>query len=374
MKFVGDFTAILNVLRNNDFRKELGSATGGDLRKAETLASLAEEFGASVSEKPYLRSALNEKKMSELNESEVFHRVSEVLTGAMFEIIIRLSEHYVSTRKRSVLQALWDTIQRMQRMAIQPLDLLPPADATFKDYALAVLRAEQLANPTDPHGYRDIMIDVFRDREILSKDDLKELHEPQYLYQRLDIDVFHDIDMLSSSPAAAYRFLDDNRNALGIPRYRDVIVSDLCRNRKLGRAARRLPPQIILQYLWTEDVKLEGAEFGPFDGDVWQMPCGGTLVFDDEGNLLSWMKKPGQDTDDGVERRNSWLRLIARGIRSGRIRAGMTSEAGVLARRVPPITAHRIGGVVRFERSADLGLAHDDTDSKVGERRWEMSS
>jgi hypothetical protein len=219
-----------------------------------------------------------------------------------------------------------------------------------------------------------MMIDIFRDREILSEEDLKELHQPQYLYERLKLDVFHDIDTLSSSPAAAYRFLDDNRDALGIPRNRDVLVTDLCRNRKLGRAARRLPPQIILQYMWTEDVRLEGPEFGPFDGDVWQLPCGGTLVFDDEGNLLSWMKKLGQDAKEGKERRKNWLELIACGIRSGRIRSAMSTEAGVLARRVPPITAHRAGGVVRFERSADLGLAHDETESKVGERRWEMSS
>ncbi len=55
----------------------------------------------------------------------------------------------------------------MQNMAIQPLDLLPPVDVTFRDYALAVLRAEEIANPTDPDDYRGMMLDVFIKRGIL---------------------------------------------------------------------------------------------------------------------------------------------------------------------------------------------------------------
>jgi len=45
-------------------------------------------------------------------------------------------------------------------------DLLPPCSATFRDYALAVLRAEQVANPTDPLGYRRMMLDIFVDADL----------------------------------------------------------------------------------------------------------------------------------------------------------------------------------------------------------------
>lgn len=82
------------------------------------------------------------------------HLLSEVLTGAMFDIVIALSRHYINERKRKVLPAFWDTIQRMQQTAIQPMDLLPPVDVTFKDYAPAVLRMEEIANPSDPDDYR----------------------------------------------------------------------------------------------------------------------------------------------------------------------------------------------------------------------------
>ena len=96
-------------------------------------------------------------------------------------------------------------------MAVQPLDLLPPADVTFEDYALAMLRAEQIANPTDPDGYRNMMIDVFVGRGILSDAQATELKKPVTVFDRLDVAVFHDPQSILASRANAYRFLDDNR-------------------------------------------------------------------------------------------------------------------------------------------------------------------
>jgi hypothetical protein len=103
----------------------------------------------------------------------------------MFDVLMRIAKIYQSdpaespsqasalppastgkTKKATPAQAFWRAVARMQRMAIQPLDLLPPVDVTFRDYAIAVCRAEQLANPTDPRGYRDMLIDVFRKRGI----------------------------------------------------------------------------------------------------------------------------------------------------------------------------------------------------------------
>ena len=56
-------------------------------------------------------------------------------------------------------------------LAFQPLDLLPPCAVTFRDYALAVLRSEQVANPTDPSGYRALMLDCFIGRGVLTEAD-----------------------------------------------------------------------------------------------------------------------------------------------------------------------------------------------------------
>ena len=40
---------------------------------------------------------------------------------------------------------------------------------------------------------------------------------PHHIFERLDLDVFHDVDVVASSRADAYRFLDDNRRKLLIP-------------------------------------------------------------------------------------------------------------------------------------------------------------
>jgi hypothetical protein len=331
-EFVGDLTAILIAFRNNKLRRFVAGTSRGDLKEDTALNRLAEQFGNAVYGRPYLRTARNCETMSKLKDGDGPHSRSLVLTGAMFDIIIALSRHYIDVRKKTNQQAFWHTIQRMNQMAIQPLDLLPPVDVTFRDYALAVLRMEQIANPSDPDNYRGMMMKVFLDREILDDKDVAELKEPQQVFERLVLDVFHDVEQFSGSRAAAYRFLDDNRDRLFIPRNVDVIVSDLYVARKLTREARRLPKQVILQYIWRENVRLEGAQFGKFNGSFTGWLCGGTLAFDQNGNVMAWARKPGtsfsgrgQRKDDDVEdrkrgekRREAFLKNVADKVKAGR--------------------------------------------------------
>lgn len=394
-EFIGDLTAILMSLQNGAFRKWLARKTGGDMSKAEQLSSIAEQFGRAAEGKPYLRSARNEESMSKVASSQSEHRVSQVLTGAMFDILMALSKHYAKARERTALQAFWDVAQRMQRMAIQPLDLLPPAEVTFRDYALAVVRAEELANPLDPHGYRKMLIKAFRGRGILSKRDEDELAEPRYLYWRPKLLVFHDIDQLSGSRAAAYRFLDDNRDELLIPAMQDIVVADLYDASKLTREGNRLPRQIVLEYIWREHVPLKGRQFGQFNGQSATLLCGGTLVFDETGTLLSWMRKPGTvgrtlrhgkhlgtkldkawaaEVQEGQQRRDDLLRSAAAELAAGRVGVVAGSEKGLLGTRLPPVTAESDRDVVTFRLSPHLSLSGDDDDDDEGERRWEISS
>jgi hypothetical protein len=115
-EFVGDLTAILIAFRNNDFRNYLAKNSHGDLSTDTALSRLAEQFGNAVHDRPYLRTARNDKKMSKLKDEQRPHLLSQVLTGAMFDVIIRLSRYYMDVRKRTISQAFWDTIQRMQQM------------------------------------------------------------------------------------------------------------------------------------------------------------------------------------------------------------------------------------------------------------------
>jgi len=383
-EFIGDLTAILLILQNKPFRHRLAETTGGDMAEAEHLANIAEQFGHATSGNPYLRTARNKQKMSYLSGSVGPHAMSEVLTGAMFDILLAFSKHFIENRGRTARQAFWDSIQRMRRSAIQPLDLLPPVDVTFKDYALAVLRLEELANPTDPYGYFDLMLEAFVNREILSVADAAELQEPRYLYDRLNLDIYHDIDNISRSRAAAYHFLDDNRDKLFIPANQDVIVADLYDSNKMTRQARRLPRQIILEYIWRESVLLDDEEFGQYNGEWTTLLCGGTLVFDERGNVLSWFRKPGtqggnskiwkNEIAEGVLRREKLLAELAKRIKANQVGAELGSSKGLLGTHVPPVIVHRENEVLRFKLSPHLHLSGEDHEFYKGGPKWEISS
>ncbi|PSH68814.1 serine protease [Phyllobacterium brassicacearum] len=384
-EFMGDLTAILITFRNNAFRQQLIAETKGDLESESTLSKLAEQFGKHVVNKPYLRSARNDLKYADVANDQRPHFMSQVLTGAMFDIVLRLSKYYVAERNRTVPQAFWDTIQRMQNMAVQPLDLLPPVDVTFRDYALAVLRAEEIANPTDPDGYRVMMLDVFERRGILEPSETAALKISHHVFDRLDLDVFYDVDRIASSRAEAYRFLDDNRKALFIPYGADIVVAELCTAQKLTRQARRQPRQILLQYIWREDIILKGDEFGRFNGQIASFLCGGTLALDENGNVLAWARKPGtlplarpgkaadEEAQEGKKRRDAFLAALAQRIKAGRIGTAIGGERGLLAKSVAPLTSRTVNGAVRFELSPHIGI-HDDEHDVLGGRSWQISS
>jgi hypothetical protein len=383
-EFMGDLTAVLIALRNTAFRQRLVATTNGRLDGENPLSSIAEEFGRQVSDKPYLRSAANRLTMRDVANDQRPHYLSQVLTGAMFDVLVRLTEYYVTRRGRTVAQAFWDTIQRMQGIAIQPLDLLPPIDVTFRDYALAVLRSDEIASPIDPDGYRAMMLDVFIKRGILDEADREESLRPRHVFERLALDVFHDIDVIAGSRADAYRFLDDNRDKLFIPWNADVVVADLYAAQKFTRQARRLPRQVIVKYVWREDVVLDGVRFGQFDGQSTTMLCGGTLALDQNGDLLAWARKPGSqangDSDAGrdeqyrgAQRRAAFLDAIARRVRAGRISNPLGTERGLLSKSLAPLTSRVVDGTVRFELSPHFGI-HDDEDDPLGGRSWQTSS
>jgi hypothetical protein len=383
-EFMGDLTAILMTFRNNEFRKKIALRTGGDLSADKAIGSIAEEFGERVSDRPYLRTARSTLTMKDVAGDQRPHHMSQVLTGALFDIVLALSKYYVKERQRSPAQAFWDTIQRMQIMAIQPLDLLPPVDVTFRDYALAVLRAEEVANPTDPSGYRQMMLRAFAERGILGTDEVKELRAPHHVFERLDLDVFHDVDVIAGSPAEAYRFLNDNRRKLFIPWNADIAVVGLFAARKLTREARRLPKQILLQYLWREDVPLEGSRFDRYSGQAASLPCGGTLALDQNGNMLAWSRKPGilfgdgtesakREAEEGARRREAFVAALERRIKAGRIGDIVGGDKGLLPGRMAPLTTRTVDGALRFELSPHFGI-HDDADDVLGGRQWQISS
>jgi hypothetical protein len=65
-EFMGDLSALLLTLKNKELRQQLAKVSGGQFDQATMLSSLAEEFGQAVEGRPYLRTANNPRKMSEM--------------------------------------------------------------------------------------------------------------------------------------------------------------------------------------------------------------------------------------------------------------------------------------------------------------------
>ena len=307
-EFVGDLTAILVTFRNNGARAFLKKLVGTKVERADFLYCIAEEFGKLVEHRPFLRTARNSMTFGEAQQKRDAHLCSQVLTGAMFDILIRIAHHYLSAerlaeRKATRGNALWWAADRIGRMALQPLDLLPPVDVRFLDYARAVLRNDELSDPEDRHGYRKIVREVFHERGLCPcGGEARDCRLSPPKPPRLTIS--YDLAEASRSRTAAYHLVHDNRKLLGIPPERDFVIADLYDCNKTRPGAERLPRQIVIEYTWREEVKLEGK--------TEHLLCGGTLVFDDRNNLLWWTAKPGRGTPEGEERLVELLDHIAR--------------------------------------------------------------
>jgi hypothetical protein len=207
------------------------------------------------------------------------------------------------------------------------------------------------------------------------------------LYDRLYLKVFHDIDSISRSRATAYRFLDDNRAELFIPINQDIIVSDLYDSNKYGSQAKRLPRQIILEYIWKEEVVLEGPDFGKYENETTSLLCGGTLVFDEIGTVITWSRKPGvlvgtnedastlekKEYKQGSSRKEKFLSVLKQKIERGQIGSIIGGDKGLLGALAPALIVNKEELKLNFRLSPHLSLAEDENKHKRM-KRWEVSS
>ena len=421
-EFFGDLMAILLALLNQDIRHFVAQTTAGQLNEANVLADLAPQFGEETANRPYLRTAFNKLTMQdkEIQNSLSPHNISQVMTGAMWDILASIADKHLeqnlpspsnqieglagdeagspeaaSEKPNTPAQALWWAADRFRRVALQPLDLCPPCDIQFIDYAKAVIRNDILTNPVDERGYRPAMLEVFHKRGLCPcsyqpGQDLPEdcLFNEVMQQKRLDF-VYHDIERVSRSRTAAYYFLADNRELLHIPAHQDVRVLDLYDTIKRGAAAERLPREVVLEYGWQEVVLLKNdqakhLDFGKWNDKTYNLDCGGTLVFDERGNLLSWFRKPGTehitseeeqkilqkqkptklelsklaDLETGRQRKKALEEYLAAIIRQGLV--GPVPEENRFSDE-KPITAFEEGGVVSFEMTPHLRKSDFDS-------------
>ena len=294
-EFVADLTAIMSAFRNNYVRKIFVNCLEKNLPEKDFLANIGEEFGKAALNADFIRTAHNDVTMDQVRDwekgcpADVVHKSSQVLTGLIYDLLLELYQGYKNRPqpKHTPDQAAWHATMRLTQMALQPLDFLPPVDVSFGDYVEAFLVRDELIDPEDQHGYRPLFRKLCQKRHIQPPEEGQRPRRPSRLTNPY-------VDGLLASRTSAYTYIHTNREALGIPARRDVVV-DVYAAQKVDRAFVHLPREIIVQYLWKEDVVLNGKEFGAHKNKVVPLLCGGTLVFDENSNFLYRVHKPGTE-------------------------------------------------------------------------------
>ncbi len=342
-EFFADITAMLGCLRNNVVRRQTAQDTQGDLEVDNVIKNLAEEFGEKVYHTKGLRDLAASKKMSDIRSISTPHDCSLILTGAIFDLLSRIVKNY----QKSPIDRLWQGTRRILHMALRPVDFLPPVDVQFIDYAQAVMRCFD-ADPANKESssyefYKQSIIEVFKQRDL----DLANIPPtPDLRFTLLE-------DRRSLSPTLLYHFIHQHRAELHIPPKQDFQVTDVYQEIKYDRNQDPDLCHTVVQYVWSEKVSLNEERCGPLKGNTTGLLCGGTLVFDAEGKLVSWMNKPGceipGDKEQGEARKLALIDHIATQVEAGRVGLGEDDEVQITGPWTPSVVAATRDGMLHLE-------------------------
>ena len=266
---VADLTALLCAFRSKELSEQVLRDTGGSIARSSAFSGIAEQFaGALMRNRHYLRNLLNRKslKPNARREDRVDtaepHAVSEVLSGALYSVMVKLHEslkdEYAASssarsslvepeesaytqarqavgdargetqtpgyrgldeasrgaaRQRVAMKALFVGAERFKRTLFRGLDYLPPGDVSLADFGRAVLAADEASHP-DSAEQRQWIRDEFVRRGIVAA--AREL-EVRTNFSHPNVAAL-DLGSLVESDWAAYRFANDNRALLRIPK------------------------------------------------------------------------------------------------------------------------------------------------------------
>lgn len=247
---MADLTTLLMAFRSRKLASRVLEQTRGSIERSTAFTTVAKQFGSALRENRHaLRNLRNDRKMSDpdLDKTEP-HALSEVLSGALYEVVYRVHEELkgvpdeqeVADSKLAVAsefrqwqqsddpaaekarlgdrsqtspgRALWIASERFKRMLLRGLDYLPPGEIGFADLARAILASDEASHP-DSEEQRKWLVGEFRRRRIVR-------------YKRdLDVDTNYrhpalkniDLQQLIDSDWHAYRFAEKWRSLLGIP-------------------------------------------------------------------------------------------------------------------------------------------------------------
>lgn len=173
----GDLTAILTMLAQMDQCEAIIAESKGDLHRKSFFPAVAEQFGAALlGWSMGLRNADNDLKLSEV--SNQVHAISQVFTGAVYDILADIFEDYHKPEQYDQAETLFRVGKHMTSLVILSLLQGPERNATFKDIAEKMIEIEPVER------WKPIIRNQFTKREVLGGPAELAADQPQ----RLDFD------------------------------------------------------------------------------------------------------------------------------------------------------------------------------------------
>jgi hypothetical protein len=228
---VADFTAVLSSVRNRDlprYRARESHKAVDELVTSSRFSRIAKEFELARSGRHALRDACNRKTLdpnvhdpAQRVDPADPHALSEVLTGALFEVLRRTVRRVTTADARPRRELLRQaagmfgvrvyTVLRMAGLIYKGLDWLPPGEVSFSDYARAMLAADEYYWPRLAQQRRWLLQEC-RTRHIFDRNESAEGRRPRRVLLSDG-----EFSALQSSGAARRRFVQAHRRLLHVP-------------------------------------------------------------------------------------------------------------------------------------------------------------
>src|SRR2546427_2158052 len=283
---IADLTALVMSFRSGTLRKGVLDQTGGSIEASNAFSSIAAEFGADLDPKGhagYLRNLLNEKTLDQVDNLEP-HELSEVLTGGLYMVMMWLhntwKQRFANESGKSDFsvsgKALAVAAEQFKRMTFRALDYLPPGEVSFADYARAIIAADQASHPDDEDVCQQIRTEFVKRGIVQSTTELEVGRDFSALDQKVRDE---DLDTLAHADYAAYRFVEANRQALGVPAGIPFDVRPRLVATKVYRhhEGEKEVTELILKVAWSSEI-LSGLE-QPLPTNL-EVTVGSTLAID----------------------------------------------------------------------------------------------
>jgi len=205
--------------------------------------------------------------------------------------------------------------EHLLRMVIRAIDYMPPVDLEYEDVIDAIIEADTIMTPVDDHHYRQSLTNAFASFGIEKPEKTTvNISKTPLVYDNVNF------TLLSSDPDEAFRFIWSNAPLLGIDRRFDICVDQVVPCVRTGPDGLMVHETIVTYVQSVEGTALELGKLLPARFDVsvelprrakFQMWGGGTLVFDQFGQVRHHQSKPLFDWDRQNRRLDYLLRTEA---------------------------------------------------------------